>query len=261
MYVALHMLPPEHRAGFMALPPTRRLSHLARCAREFGCQGLHIGPELPTAGSPAVLGDLKTSVHAGGTFEAASAEPEAIAHVLGTAIDFASRIGAADVSFHPPQMPEGASEEVVGRGREILTQALRRALPRARRSELRLALETYCGPPFVFADFDEVLAYCGGFDELGLLLDASHLHHAGGDPAAAATRARERLWGVHVSDGIPGGDYLSHTLLPLGQGSLDLEAFVAALKDAGYDSFIALEVKGSAQDIRSSLDQLRSLLG
>ncbi|MFQ6132754.1 MAG: sugar phosphate isomerase/epimerase family protein [Armatimonadota bacterium] len=256
----MHLLAPEQRAGLMALPPGRRLSHLVRCAREYGCEGLHIGPELPAVATTSVLGDLKPSVHAGGVFNAASAEPAEIQLVIQAALDFANRIGATDVSVHPPRETEPASEEARARGRKVLTQALRRSLPRAQRLGLRLALETYSGPPFVFADLDEILAYCNGLPELGLLLDASHLHHQGEDPAAAARRTGDRLWGVHLSDALPGGDHLTHTNLPLTHGTLDLEAFVGALRQAGYDSFVALEVKGTAQELDRSLERLRSLL-
>lgn len=260
LYTALHMLTPEQRAGFMELPPSRRLSYLVRCARQLGCQGLHIGPELPPPAAPSVLGELKPSVHAGGVFNAASAEPAEVQHVIQNALDFARRIGARDVSFHAPQEPDEPSGKAGARGKDILSEALKQVLPAAQRLDLRLSLETCCGPPFVFADFAEVLCYCQSFPELGLLLDASYLHYAGGDAAAAAAGAKDRLWGVHVSDAIPGGDYLSHTHMPLTHGSLDLAAFIGALREVGYDSFVALEVKGSTQEIRSSLQQLQSLL-
>jgi inosose dehydratase len=86
--------------------------------------------------------------------------------------------------------------------------------------------------------------------DVGLLLDTGHLVLGGGDPATGLRDWGERVNHVHVKDVRhdllrKGGDMLATWRLgafcELGQGDLDLEAFLAALRDSGYRGWLVLE--------------------
>jgi sugar phosphate isomerase/epimerase len=47
--------------------------------------------------------------------------------------------------------------------------------------------------------------------------------------------------------------------LPIGEGSIDHQKAIKALKDIGYDRTITLEVFTNSNDARSSADQLRTI--
>ena len=72
---------------------------------------------------------------------------------------------------------------------------------------------------------------------IGFCPDTAHLAAGGGDPAALIRRYPERLKHVHLKD----IDLATGTFLPLGQGDLDFDDILAAVVDAGYDSWLVVE--------------------
>ena len=87
-----------------------------------------------------------------------------------------------------------------------------------------------------------------------LCLDTGHLAYGGGDPVGFAEAHRERLGYVHLKDvdgtllnraRASGLDYLSAVrqgvFVELGQGMLDLPAFIAALRGSDYDGWLIVE--------------------
>jgi inosose dehydratase len=117
-----------------------------------------------------------------------------------------------------------------------------------------------------------------------LCLDTGHLLIGGNDPVALARRAPERVSHVHIKD--VDGELASRVLSgertysdavhdglyrPLGQGSVDVRAFVSVLEDAGYDGWYVLEQDvmldadpadggGPVDDVRASRDVLAEVL-
>jgi inosose dehydratase len=91
--------------------------------------------------------------------------------------------------------------------------------------------------------------------------DTAHLAAGGGDPAALIRRYPERLKHVHLKD----IDLATGTFLPLGQGDLDFDDILGAVVEAGYDSWLVVELDSSAGAPRDaaavSLGYLRHLLG
>jgi inosose dehydratase len=86
--------------------------------------------------------------------------------------------------------------------------------------------------------------------DVELLLDTGHLALGGGDPLEALRDWRERINHVHVKDVRldllgEGGDMLATwrrgTFCELGEGGLDLEAFIGDLLDGGYDGWVVIE--------------------
>lgn len=90
--------------------------------------------------------------------------------------------------------------------------------------------------------------------DVSLLLDSGHLALAGGDPVAALHDWGERIEAVHVKDvrtGVLAGvradraDMLTAwrrgVFCGLGEGDVDLEGFLGALHETGYEGWVVVE--------------------
>lgn len=89
---------------------------------------------------------------------------------------------------------------------------------------------------------------------IGVYYDPGNAKSAGHDPAEEVKALGDRIVRVHVKD--PGGRLL-------GEGSVDLPAFIGALLGIGYGSYITLETPMNddpAASAKANLDYLRSLL-
>jgi inosose dehydratase len=73
---------------------------------------------------------------------------------------------------------------------------------------------------------------------IGFCPDTAHLAAGGGDPAALIRRYPDRIRHVHLKDLRP--DPLQ--FLPLGQGVLDFADILQAVREAGYDSWLVVEL-------------------
>ena len=81
-------------------------------------------------------------------------------------------------------------------------------------------------------------------DNVGLLVDCFHCHAAGTTWEHLAQIPKEKIVLVHLNDcpDVPQGKIQDFQRLLPGEGVIDLPAFVAALKQAGYSGPVALEV-------------------
>jgi inosose dehydratase len=89
--------------------------------------------------------------------------------------------------------------------------------------------------------------------------DTAHLVAGGGDPAALIRRYSNRLRHVHLKDVHP--DPLR--FLPLGEGDVDRAGVIGALREAGYDGWLIVELdsydgdpREAAQRSKAHLDRL-----
>jgi sugar phosphate isomerase/epimerase len=93
----------------------------------------------------------------------------------------------------------------------------------------------------------EMLAFakeCG--PNVGLTLDAWHWHHAGGTTADILAAGKDRIVVVHFDDAAkqtPDQVRDNQRLLP-GEGVIDLNGFLHALKKIGYQDSLSIEVFG-----------------
>lgn len=91
-----------------------------------------------------------------------------------------------------------------------------------------------------------------------LELDIAHYAQAGGDPADAIRRYRDRLLFLHLKDvesPVPGGAPTSYRFVPLGGGRVDLPAVFRALDESRFDGWGVVEldsVKGLGQTARQA---------
>src|SRR3954454_2346177 len=68
--------------------------------------------------------------------------------------------------------------------------------------------------------------------------DTAHLAAGGGDPAAQIRQYGDRVRHVHLKDVA----LEARTFLPLGQGDLDFRDILGAVREAGYDSWLVVEL-------------------
>jgi inosose dehydratase len=119
--------------------------------------------------------------------------------------------------------------------------------------------------------------------EVNFCLDTGHLFLGGADPTEIAAAAIGRVSHVHLKDvdGDMAEQVRAHTLpfrqanidgifVPLGDGAIDFQSFIATLENSGYEGWYVLEQdcvldddpaagKGPILDAEKSIDYLRSL--
>ncbi len=156
--------------------------------------------------------------------------------------ELAAELGARVVVFHPGTLP-GEYLGVLGaldRAWDVLRRALERAVIRAEELGVVLALENKQrskGRDLVLTPREHV-KLLEEFPGLKACLDFGHLHTLGLDPREFVMALGERLVHVHLHDNHGEGD--EH--LPLGQGTLDWEGALGALREAGYRGTVILEI-------------------
>jgi sugar phosphate isomerase/epimerase len=127
------------------------------------------------------------------------------------------------------------------------------------RSHVRLGLE-FLGPlhlrtaePHEFIwRMPEMLAFarqCGS--NVGLLLDVWHWHHAGATTADIVKAGKDGIVHVHFSDApkLPPEQIRDNQRLMPGEGVINLNAFLMALHEIGYQDALSVEVFGRGKDM------------
>jgi len=102
---------------------------------------------------------------------------------------------------------------------------------------VKLTLEPHYGNVLQQAeDFDRVLDAAGD-PRVGLCVDTGHFHSAGVDNVAFIRRHARQLYSVHLKD------HKGTVSVGIGRGEIDLAAIVAALREAGYDRGLTIELE------------------
>jgi inosose dehydratase len=99
-----------------------------------------------------------------------------------------------------------------------------------------------------------------GLTAIGFCPDLGHLVAAGGDAVDLVTRYADRIPYIHYKDVTADGAFV-----PLGEGVVDFAGVTAALRDARYDGWIAIELDGYDGDpdaaARQNREYVRELTG
>ncbi|MBE6691748.1 MAG: sugar phosphate isomerase/epimerase [Ruminococcaceae bacterium] len=85
---------------------------------------------------------------------------------------------------------------------------------------------------------------------------------AGDDPVAGVYTLRDYIVHTHAKDGIKTGEK-TFLEVPLGQGGVDFDKYIAALNDIGYDGYLTIEREvgdNPAADITMAVDFLKGKL-
>jgi len=100
------------------------------------------------------------------------------------------------------------------------------------------------GRDHVYGRFDQLQAvFAQTSPRFGLCLDTAWFLDAGCDPVEAIDLFKDRLYGVHLKDFVF-DDQGGHQDVIVGNGGLDLPAFMQRLKDIGFDGYLSIEYEG-----------------
>ncbi|HSL60788.1 MAG TPA: sugar phosphate isomerase/epimerase [Desulfotignum sp.] len=161
-------------------------------------------------------------------------------------LDAAAGIGALKTVLHPGYIT-GMGVFAMETAKKYARDSLAAIVEHARGLNLVLCLENMFPGYHVFYEPEEFVPVFTEFSELKMTLDAGHAHI--GDPGqtkltAFVDRFAGRIGHVHVSDNFGKKD--DH--LAVGKGRIDFSKVISALKHAGYDDTITLEVFSADTD-------------
>lgn len=124
-------------------------------------------------------------------------------------------------------------------GMETFTQSLREVIPTAENLGVDLLVEPE--PDLLIETTDQFLEFLNRVDSpvVGCNFDAGHLFCVGEDPAAAVDTLGEYAGHYHLED-IPQDRSHEHT--QLGDGVMDINRFLEAVENSGYDDFVTVEL-------------------
>jgi sugar phosphate isomerase/epimerase len=274
MLVAFHSPP---RGFFNSGPPygTEELLRLVEKAGNMGFRCFQIGP---TSRFGVIDGDrlrtvlekcdMKSNVHVGGLYDAekfvaSKLERTRFQKELHSGIELSREVSSPLVSFHPPFFKSANSEGVLSStAKMVFLKLVREEADFAHDIGIKLALESFCYPPFIFNGLDDFIRFFSNFPltRLGVLLEVGHLFQAGFNLDEAIQTFNQRLLDVHIHDATHEKDFRRATHLPLGKGTIDFSNLIRMLTEVGYDGWLTLEIRGTEREIIESREKLEDLL-
>lgn len=153
------------------------------------------------------------------------------------ALHLADAFDVEYISIEPGgPVPDGKSRRW---GMETFAQSLHEVIPTAENLEVDLLVEPE--PDLLIETTDQFLDFLDRIDSsaVGCNFDAGHLFCVGEDPAAAVATLGEYTEHYHLED-IP--EDRSHEHTQLGDGAMDIDGFLTAVEDSGYDGFVTVEL-------------------
>jgi sugar phosphate isomerase/epimerase len=153
-------------------------------------------------------------------------------------LDVFAEAGATLVNIHPDQRVPLTSPEKV---RELNAEAIAEIVDAAAQRGIKIMVENL---DRMFSGVEDIGAILEAVPQAGFHLDVGHANLRFGNRGRNRTvelleAFSGRLVHVHVSDNRGGEDDLH---LPLGAGLIDWKGAIRALKGAGYDGTVTLEV-------------------
>jgi sugar phosphate isomerase/epimerase len=167
------------------------------------------------------------------------------------------------VSFHPPFFKsEKPDETLFTRINRRFLELLEEELDFAYRNGVKLALESFCYPPFMFKGLPDFMQFVSRFPSarLGVLLEVGHLYQARFNLDEAIQTFRHRLLDVHIHDATLQEDFKKATHLPIGSGNIDFPDLIRSLRRVNYDGWLTLEIRGNEDEILKSKQLLEDMI-
>ena len=153
------------------------------------------------------------------------------------ALDTAATLQAEYISIEPGgPIPEGKSREWA---METFVEGLEEVLERAEDVGIDVLVEPE--PDLLIETSEEFLELADRIDSprMGCNFDAGHFFCVGEDPAELVEVLEPYTSHYHLED-IPADRSHEHT--QLGDGAMDIEGFLEAVDDTGYDDFVTIEL-------------------
>ena len=201
------------------------------------------------------------------------------AEILCRIVDIAVKLGTSVITTHIGVVPEDKKDPVY----PLMLKSIRHAAEYAASKGVTLAIETGPEKAEVLRAFIEDVASKG----VGVNLDPANLRMVSCvDPVHAVEVLGKYIVHTHAKDGVnlfPGSAAAMYGMcnpdgtrrvfqeeparykeVPLGQGQVPWDAYLAALKKAGFDGFLTIEREcgdDPAGDIRLAVNFLKAKLG
>ncbi len=154
-------------------------------------------------------------------------------------MEIASILGAKHVCSAEGRAPEGTEEEMW----ERLVQTLKEAGPIAEAAGVTFELELHPGMLASTPEKAPKLIEEVGSKGVGICLDFCHANViTNGDPVGMIKALEGTYSSIHIADGIQ----VSGLHLPIGEGEVDIDACMKAVKESGYDGVYVLCMYGCA---------------
>ncbi|MDO4739547.1 MAG: sugar phosphate isomerase/epimerase [Eubacteriales bacterium] len=255
-------------------------------AAEVGAQGLQIyatqGEMAPENLTPAAIAEKKRIIADNGLKVAAlcgdiggfmlaernAQQVERSKKILDLALEFDTNIVTTHIGVVPADRGSHYYETMLAPCRELADYA--------KSVGAHFAVETGPESAELLKQFLDEL----GSDGVAVNFDpANFVMCAGVDPIKAVYTLKDYIVHTHAKDGVRNFDFSAEALftpgselkfdsppfteLPLGEGKVDLKAWVAALREVGYEGYLTIEREAGEtpeKDIRLAVDYLRSIL-
>lgn len=174
---------------------------------------------------------------------------DAAVAVIERALDFSRDLGAGlmllctYIESHPDTDEKKAN----------LLEVVRTIEPMARERGIRIGLETPLPAPELKA-----LTEAADSDHVGVYFDTGNAHFLGFDPVEEIRILGDLIFAIHLKDTTR--DSLAG--LNLGDGEVDHDAAMAAIREIGYEGWLMLETSGAEESkVRGDIEMVRGWMG
>jgi len=276
MRLALHSAP---EGFFKSKPPysNSELLRLVKKAFSLGFKCFEVGPlwtfaEIDAKSLRRALDrhEMESCVHVGGIYDAekflriGEDDYEKAQKEAHWGIQLCRELGSGLVSLHPPFFVSNKArdKQTMSKARQCFHRLTENNIELASQNGIKVALESFCYPPFIFNGLDDFTEFVSSFPsaQLGILLEVGHLFHAGFSLDKAVRTFSKRLSDVHIHDATLGGDVRARTHLPIGTGKINFADLVRRLHEVNYDAWLTLEINGSENEILESKKSLEHIM-
>lgn len=275
MIVALHSAP----KGFFKTGPPHSNNELLRFVRKAASlrfKAVQIGPlrnfvSIEGERLRSVLDslDMKRNVHVGGIYDAkkfalTEGEYTTAQKQMHYGITLCKELSSTLMSIHPPFFGARGrvSKGLLSKARISFLKLVKEEVNFASRNHIRIALESFCYHPFIFEGLHDFAQFISRFPsrKLGVLLDVGHLYQIGIDLCEAVHMFKHRLLDVHIHDATFERNFRKATHLPIGKGTINFSGLIRLLREAGYDRWLTLEIRGNEREIVESKEYLENII-
>ncbi len=173
-------------------------------------------------------------------------------------VDFAKKIHATDFATHVGYMPENPYDP---KYQEVLT-ACKAIVAKCKENGQNFLFETGQETPVTLKRAIQDIEKDLGKGNVGINLDPANLIMYGkANPVDALEVFGEYVRGIHGKDGKypTDGHYLGEEV-PLGQGKVNYPAFIAKLKEVGYEGDITIEREISGEQQKKDIVAAKEIL-
>lgn len=172
--------------------------------------------------------------------------------------DFAKKIHVTDLATHVGYMPENPYDPKYG---EVLA-ACKAVVEKCKENRQNFLFETGQETPVTLKRAIQDIEKALGKGNVGINLDPANLIMYGkANPVDALEVFGEYVCGVHGKDGLyPTDGHHLGAEVPLGQGKVNYPAFIAKLKEVGYEGDITIEREISGEEQKKDIIMAKEIL-